>query len=286
MRHFPYCDDPQLRRVKRLYYTFRTFKCLVAVLLLVALAACATEPRRVSLPPMERPRAPEAPVPEPSPPSREISLLGHTIQVGAFSQLSNAVRLTETLRNKGLDAYYFVHESGLFKVRFGDYPSKEAALVKVEELRSAGIIDEFYVVGPEDYPTAQVRIRGKRYLREQIVKTARTFLGIPYKWGGDSVDEGFDCSGLTMAVYQLNGLNLPRHSRAQWEYGEKVSVSGLEKGDLVFFAIKGGKRINHVGIYLGDGKFIHAPSEGKEIRISSLTNRYFTKRYVGARTYI
>jgi hypothetical protein len=241
---------------------------------------------RPPAPPAEPLPRPETPVPEAGAPFKELPLLRHSVQVGAFSRVSNAVRLSELLQKRGLDAFYFMHESGLFKVRFGDFPTKEAALSKVEELRAAGIVDEVYIVGPEDYASAQVRLRGKLYLRDQLVRTARTFLGIPYKWGGSSVEEGFDCSGLSMAVYQLNGLNLPRHSRTQWDYGRSVSATALEKGDLVFFAMASKKRIDHVGIYVGDGRFIHAPSRGKDIRISSLHSRYFTERYVGARTYI
>ncbi len=95
-----------------------------------------------------------------------------------------------------------------------------------------------------------------------------------------------DCSGLTMAVYQLNGLSLPRSSREQYKTGASVKKSRLLKGDLVFFATSRGRKISHVGIYVGHNKFIHAPGYNKYIRTESLSNTYFIKRYVGARTYL
>ena len=89
-----------------------------------------------------------------------------------------------------------------------------------------------------------------------------------------------------MAVYQLNGLDLPRTSKEQFSVGGYIRPQHLQKGDLVFFATSGGKRVSHVGIYAGNNSFIHSPSKGKTIRITSLNNKYFMKRYIGARTYL
>jgi cell wall-associated NlpC family hydrolase len=89
-----------------------------------------------------------------------------------------------------------------------------------------------------------------------------------------------------MTVYQLNGLNLPRHSARQFEAGEFISKEDLQKGDLVFFSLKGQNSVSHVGIYIGDDQFIHASSHGKAIRIDSLSADYFTRQYIGARTYL
>ena len=129
--------------------------------------------------------------------------MDYTIQVGAFSNLSNAVRLAKNLQAKGLDAYCFPHSSGLFKVRFGNYASRESAGKEAELLFADGIITNFYLVGPEDYPGGKDLGIGEDFLRQNIVQTAKGFLGLPYRWGGDSVEEGFDCSGLVMAAYQL-----------------------------------------------------------------------------------
>ena len=223
----------------------------------------------------------------PAYPQKTIARLGYSIQVGAFANLNNAVRLSKALEQHGLDAYYFVHKTGLYKVRFGNFPTKKAAREKAEAVRAAGIIDAYYLVSPEEYALARQKKRGGRsYLRNEIVGTARKFIGIPYRWGGSSRREGFDCSGLTMVVYQLNGLNLPRSSREQYRVGTPVRRSQLSRGDLVFFATSGGRRVSHVGIYVGEDKFIHAPRRGKKIRTERLTKRYFRTRYVGARTYL
>jgi len=219
-------------------------------------------------------------------PQRGFSRIGYAIQVGAFSDLNNAVRLTQTLQDRGLNAYYFVHTTGLYKVRFGDFPSKESACRKAENLLALRIIDEYYIVGPEDYPKPRDRRKAITYLRNELVTTAKSFVGVPYRWGGVSAERGFDCSGLSMAVYHLNGLNLPRSSEAQWEAGSPVNRGRLSKGDLVFFATSGGRKISHVGIYVGKDKFIHAPGRNKRIRFDSLSKRYFRRRYVGAKTYL
>jgi hypothetical protein len=212
--------------------------------------------------------------------------MGYSIQVGAFTNLDNAVRLSEALERKGLNAYYFVHNVGLYKVRFGDFPSKGTARRQAESMRAAGILDEYYIVSPEDYAAAKHRKYSGSHLRDEIVQSAERFIGVPYRWGGSSPKQGFDCSGLTMTVYRLNGLSLPRSSREQYKAGTPIGRSQLLRGDLVFFATSGGRQVSHVGIYSGDGKFIHAPKKGKRIRTESLSNSYFRSRYVGARTYL
>ena len=248
----------------------------LAVLLLVA--GCAGKKAVVSPRPPQRPK--------PSPPGRELPRLGYSIQIGAFSNLDSAILITESLEDQGLNAYYFRHKTGLFKVRFGDFLSKEAARAKAECLNAAGIVHKYYIVSPYDYALAKERVYGREHLRNEIVQTAEGFIGLPYRWGGSSEEKGFDCSGLTMAVYQLNGLNLPRSSREQYRVGNPVSRSELEKGDLVFFATSGRRKVSHVGVYADDGSFIHAPARGKTIRTDSLSNRYYAARYVGARTYL
>ena len=208
----------------------------------------------------------------------------YTIQVGAFSNIDNAVRLTASLERQGLDAYHFLHSSGLYKVRFENFRTKQDARNRAADLQRRGIIDDFYIVEPNAY-AADFR-EGNVRLREEIVRTAERYVGVPYRWGGESPRTGFDCSGLTMVVYRLNGLDLPRSSRQQWKTGRRIDRNRLQKGDLVFFATGGGTRVSHVGVYTGGNKFLHAPSRGRRIRTSSLSSKYYSARFVGARSYL
>ena len=212
--------------------------------------------------------------------------MGYTIQVGAFSNMNNAVRLTENLHQQGLEAYHFLHGSGLYKVRFGNYMSQQEARRRAESLKLNGIISEYYIVGPDEYAALKDRRYGHSTIRDHLVETAKRYIGVPYRWGGESVVTGFDCSGYTMVIYQQNGLNLPRSSRQQWKAGKPVTHRQLLKGDLVFFATSGGTRVSHVGIYLGGDRFLHAPGRGRKIQTAWLTDRYFKSRYLGARTYL
>lgn len=219
-------------------------------------------------------------------PSTSLEKMGYSTQVGAFASLDNAVRLERLLDARGIDAYYFSHESGLYKVRFGNHAGYRAARAEAEQLKSKGLIDEFFIVIPDDYAAARIRRSGQGDLREELVRTARRFLGVPYRWGGTDQQDGFDCSGLTMVTYRLNGLKLPRVSRDQYAAGRPVAVAELQKGDLVFFATGGGTRVSHVGLYIGNGRFVHAPRRGKSVLVTSLDNSYYRKTFVGARTYL
>jgi len=217
---------------------------------------------------------------------KKLNLMGYTIQVGAFLKVENASRLVNRLNSDNLDAYYFLYKKGLYKVRFGSFESKELACREAEILRAMGVIDKFYIVHPDDYSITKSQEYGETYFRDEIVKTARNFIGVPYQWGGSSAEKGFDCSGLAMAIYRLNGLKLPRTSGEQYKAGTWVSREKLTKGDLVFFDTRGSGKISHVGIYTGQDKFIHAPRTGKTVSTSSLSNQYYKKRYAGARSYL
>ncbi len=212
--------------------------------------------------------------------------MGFSIQVGAFSQLNNAVQLEQSLTRRGVDAYYFRQESGLYKVRFGNHRSYQKAREEAEQLKKQGLIGRFFIVIPENYAAVRIQRSGQGDLRTELVSTVKRFIGVPYRWGGEDRKNGFDCSGLTMVSYRLNGLNLPRNSRAQFRAGRFVAKKNLKKGDLVFFATKGGKRVTHVGMYIGYGKFIHAPRTGKTVRVANLSSSFFRKTYVGGRSYL
>lgn len=212
--------------------------------------------------------------------------MGFSVQVGAFANIENAVRLEQTLEKRGIDAYYFRHDSGLFKVRFSNHESYQAARNEAERMQDQGLIGNFFIVIPESYAVARIQGVQTAPLREELVRTARGFLGVPYRWGGTDVDNGFDCSGLTMVCYRLNGLNLPRVSRVQYTAGRWVSKKSMRKGDLVFFATNGGKRVSHVGMYIGNNRFIHAPRTGKTVRVEKMSNPFFSQTFVGARSYL
>lgn len=124
-------------------------------------------------------------------------------------------------------------------------------------------------------------------LRERVVQAGLEAIGTPYSWGGDDAD-GFDCSGLVLYVYrEIAGLELPRTARAQRSEGKTVSAKKeLRPGDLVFFATRGRGVTSHVGIYIGQNKFVHAPRRGTKVRVDDMKTAYWSKRYLGARAYL
>ncbi len=218
--------------------------------------------------------------------SESLATMGFSVQVGAFSQLENAVRLERVLTSRGIDAYYFRHQSGLYKVRFGNHKNYANARSEAEKMQAQGVIGRFFIVLPESYAAARIKRSGQGDLRAELVTTVHRFIGVPYRWGGEDRRNGFDCSGLTMVSYRLNGLNLPRNSRAQFKAGRYVAKKNLRAGDLVFFATKGGTRVTHVGMYIGGGKFVHAPRTGKTVRVAKLSSSFFKKTYMGGRSYL
>lgn len=119
----------------------------------------------------------------------------------------------------------------------------------------------------------------------EMVMTAMNFLGVPYRRGGNSAEEGFDCSGFTRYIFEKSvGLVLPRRADDQASAPGLIAVKReeLKPGDLVFFnTLK--RTFSHVGIYVGEGKFIHSPRTGAQVRIEDMRVSYWTKRFTGAR---
>ena len=108
-------------------------------------------------------------------------------------------------------------------------------------------------------------------------------LGVDYQNGGNSPASGFDCSGLVAHVYrEAYGIRLPHNARAQSEIGARVSLAELRAGDLVFYNTLN-RPYSHVGIYVGDGRFVHAPKTGAQVRVEQISAAYWTKRFDGAR---
>lgn len=248
-----------------------------------------------------------------------ISRLGHAIQMGAFADVKNAERFTTRLQTKGIEAFYFRKDNGFYAVRFGDFSSKEKARAVAKQLVADRMIDSYYIAPPNEVvfshskgpgwqkaqpdevrkPTPPLQplvpketaekpapkpAKDNKDMGSIAARTAERFVGIPYRWGGDNVVEGMDCSGFVRAVYNLCGLSIPRTSRDQFKAGDMITKDDLRDGDLVFFGASADK-INHVGIYVGDGKFVHAPRRGEEIRVTEVNESYFEKRFVGARRY-
>jgi cell wall-associated NlpC family hydrolase len=137
--------------------------------------------------------------------------------------------------------------------------------------------DEWY---HKDKPASGQNERQLSDTRKQIIATTKELLGSPYKFGGDSPNEGFDCSGLVQYVYNRHGIKLPRRASHQYQKTNRISPKKARPGDLLFFNING-KGISHVGIYVGRMRFIHAPSSGKKVRTASLKKKYWQKRFRG-----
>jgi cell wall-associated NlpC family hydrolase len=228
-----------------------------------------------------------------------VSRLGYSIQVGAFSDVRNAERLTIKLQGKGIEAFYFRKDNGVYVVRFGDYPLREKARKAAEKLVAEKLVESYFIATPDavfskiskgdtarpaekSLPPRKAEKPGD--MGAVAARTAERFVGIPYRWGGENVVDGMDCSGFVRAVYNLCGVNIPRTSAEQFRTGEKVDRGDLVDGDLVFFGASPDS-INHVGIYVGGGKFVHAPRRGDEIKVATLDEKYFAGRFIGAKRY-
>ena len=118
----------------------------------------------------------------------------------------------------------------------------------------------------------------------KIVATAKQYLGVPYKWGGTD-PSGFDCSGFVYYVLRCNGINVSRTQAPMYSEGTPVSKANLQPGDLVFFQNTYKAGLSHVGIYVGDGQFIHAPSSGRVVSYADLNSDYYVAHYYGAARY-
>jgi cell wall-associated NlpC family hydrolase len=123
-------------------------------------------------------------------------------------------------------------------------------------------------------------------IARDLTASALDLIGIRYKWGGTTPESGLDCSGLVQFVFQqATGVTLPRSAKEMSRLGDKVSLADLEPGDLVFFNTRR-FAFSHVGIYLGDNRFIHAPRRGREVEVATIDRGYWQHRFNGARRLI
>jgi cell wall-associated NlpC family hydrolase len=136
------------------------------------------------------------------------------------------------------------------------------------------------------YGAAAKGEQGDGSIRSDIVVRALTLIDTPYRYGGSTPASGFDCSGLVRYVYHsVAGRQLPRRSEEMGKLGETITRSQLEPGDLVFFDTLA-RAYSHVAIYIGGGRFLHAPARGGRVRIEALDDRYWRTRFNGARRLI
>ncbi|WP_408004938.1 C40 family peptidase [Pseudomonas triclosanedens] len=166
----------------------------------------------------------------------------------------------------------------------------KAPLIKADELdvpvwRSYSA--EYATSDVQASPVASARPRDFSPTRQRIVQRARELIGQPYRWGGESLATGFDCSGLLVYLFRSEAnLTLPRTTASMIQQRElEVARSDLQPGDAVFFNRNGSGNTRHVGLYIGNGRFIHAPRTGQTIRIDSLSNLYWQRSYTTARRF-
>jgi cell wall-associated NlpC family hydrolase len=133
--------------------------------------------------------------------------------------------------------------------------------------------------------SADESIPGRRPIRDRLAIAARQFLGLPYRWGGMSERRGLDCSGFVKVLFAKLNIELPRTSREQFDVGENVGADNLEPGDLLFFS-SDGITPNHVGLYIGDNRFVHAEKKAGHVIVTTLNRPWYIKHFLGARRIV
>ncbi|HBU69076.1 MAG TPA: hypothetical protein DEE98_01690 [Elusimicrobia bacterium] len=229
----------------------------------------------------------------------------YCLSLGFFSS-SEAQDLHRQLVSRGYPAYMLYGDA--CEIRLGNYETLEQASLAAEKLKS-----EEKVVGrvieEEEFDQSQFAWQeeadgaGKEVFAEtageysdpraqKIVSLGLNLFGHPYKYGGTRIGKGIDCSFFVQTIFRELGIALPRTSGEQFKAGRQVEKTDLKVGDLLFFKktyysrknkSKGVTRINHVGIYIGNGEFIHATKNVMSVTISKLSEPYFVKRYAGSR---
>lgn len=146
------------------------------------------------------------------------------------------------------------------------------------------------ITGLQSTPTKSLEEKSvfARYtnVAQDIILKGLELVGINYRWGGTSEESGMDCSGYVQVVFrEAMGLVLPRTAKEMSQVGQQIDFSSLKPGDLVFFNTMR-RAFSHVGIYMGDGFFLHAPRKGAQVRLESIEQNYWLQRYNGARRLI
>jgi cell wall-associated NlpC family hydrolase len=160
------------------------------------------------------------------------------------------------------------------------------------KVKVIGKLGSWYKIQLSDGRTGWVsgtylRVNDRQQLVNTVISTAKSLIGTPYVWGGESPGEGgFDCSGFTQYVFKQVGYSLNRISGDQAKQGVYVSRASIQPGDLIFYSFEGNGVINHVGIYIGNGQMIHSPKAGDSVKITNIGTAYWRSRYVTARRII
>jgi len=193
----------------------------------------------------------------------------------------SASRSAATARQFGVAAWLLVCALACSPVRAAPDAAPDSAKgdAVLQLLKERGLLPQADAAG------ASPLVRQVRDAASELVLSAMNFLGVRYRRGGNSAEEGFDCSGFTRYVFENSlGLMLPRRADQQAGLAGLLHVrrEELRPGDLVFFNTMR-RAFSHVGIYIGDGRFIHAPRSGSQVRIEDMREAYWTKRYNGAR---
>jgi peptidoglycan endopeptidase LytE len=170
------------------------------------------------------------------------------------------------------------------KLRVPDLPNSTVKPASAETTKTPSPFKEKYIPPTISALTDQAQIEDSsdQPIRLRLVQAGFDMLGVRYRRSGGSEESGFDCSGLVKNLFSRFNIQLPRSSREQYLQGEKVDRDKLQVGDLVFFS-SGGKRPTHVGIYVGDDKFLHAALKARQVIVSDLNKIWYTMRYIGAR---
>jgi cell wall-associated NlpC family hydrolase len=163
-------------------------------------------------------------------------------------------------------------------VRKGDTLPTEAELTELAQAVKAADTASLAVAAASVAPEAR---KADESIKDRLLRVAQRMLAVPYRFGGTTL-WGLDCSGFVQKTFAFLNLDLPRSAREQFREGAKVEKADLSPGDLVFFRTYA-KYPSHVGIYLGDNRFVHASSREKKVTVESLDTPYYVKRYIGAK---
>lgn len=199
---------------------------------------------------------------------------------------------TYTLKQGDANDTVYVLQSELKKFGFYQYDvdgnfGVRTKLAVIQFQQAVGLAEDG-IVGPgtwralRNYAGTGDISRGKydRNYGQQIAVFAQKFLGVPYTWGGTAAS-GFDCSGFIYYIYSNYGITLPRMADEQYDFGRRVPVTDMQPGDLVFYSTYA-PGPSHVGIYVGNGQFIHASSGAGEVTLTAMSKPYYQARFLGA----